>query len=418
MPSRRTYASVYYDGRTRIQNNTPVNNFNPQGTAKGFLDILALEMERLYDSMEVVYQAIDPTRAIGRDLDKIGFLVGENRRGAVTASDVSTTNFYFYVDKKLNWTIRKLVEDLYTTEEIAVLDTNGYITRDATGAVTAFTIPRGTVVTNTDGTITYQTTDDVDLEGQSNAYVGVIALGTGPSYNVDTNILIVHSLTQVPELRKMARYIKCTNRYPIQNGSYTQTDEEYRYRIATSRNAIQSNELFIRRTALSVPGVRDILFEKNKYGSGTVNIIVDAVSPLASDGLIASVRESVQAGASYGDVIYVTRPEYLGVRLDFAIVIEPGNPNPLALRNAARNNVIQYVNDLSIGGEVIWNEIVASVLSVEGITDFVPNFFKYGKYDVLNKINKEEVVLRYVNQKARYNEKWYSDTGLVSACIA
>lgn len=418
MPTRRTYASVFYDGRTRIQNNTPVNNFNPQGITKGFLDVLSLEMERLYDSLDIVSQSIDPTRALGRDLDKIGFLLGENRRAAVAASDVSVTNFYFYIDRKLSWSIRKLIEDLYTLEEIGILESRDYITRDATGAITAFNILSGTRVSNSDGTITYHTIEDVSLEGTSDAYVGVTALGNGPGYNVDSNVLVNHSLLQIPELRKMARYIKCANRYPIQNGSYSQTDEEYRYRIATSRSAIQSNELFIRRTALSIPGVRDILFEKNKFGSGTVSIIVDAVSPLASDGLIASVRESVQAGASYGDVIFVSRPSYLGVRLDFAVVVEPGSSNSLAIRNNARNSIIQYINDLPIGGEIIWNEIVAAALNTAGVLDFLPNYFKYGKYDSLNKINKEEIVLRNVNQRAKYNEKWYSDVGLVTSCIA
>ena len=101
MATRRNYASIYQDGRIRIQNNTPVNNFNPQGITKAFLDILALEMERAYDNAEYIYNAIDPTRAVGRDLDRLGFLVGEQRQNSITAADFTETNFYFYIDKKI-----------------------------------------------------------------------------------------------------------------------------------------------------------------------------------------------------------------------------------------------------------------------------------------------------------------------------
>ena len=134
-------------------------------------------------------------------------------------------------------------------------------------------------------------------------------------------MLIAHSLYQIPELRKLARYIKCLNTFPITNGKYTQTDEEFRYRITTARAALPANEIAIRRIALSVPGVRDILFEKGKYGTGTVHIIVDGISPIVSNGLINSTRQALQSNASYGDIIYVSAPEYLGVEINFSVIV-------------------------------------------------------------------------------------------------
>ena len=75
MPTRRNYSTIYYDGRTRLQNNTPVNNFNPQSTTKGYLDIIATEMERLYDAGDYLSKVLDPTRNVGLDLENIGFLL-------------------------------------------------------------------------------------------------------------------------------------------------------------------------------------------------------------------------------------------------------------------------------------------------------------------------------------------------------
>jgi len=416
MATRRNYATIYQDGRLRIQNNTPVNNFNPQGIAKAFLDILALEMERAYDNVEYIYNAIDPTRAVGRDLDRLGFLVGEQRQNSVTAADFSETNFYFYIDKKINWSINQLITNLYNSEEISVLEQNNFIFKNAGGTVAYLTIPAGTIVSTSDGSISYTTITTVNLS--SDAYVPVIAVGSGPGYNVGSNMLIAHSLYQIPELRKLARYIKCINTYPITNGKYTQTDEEFRYRIITATSALPANELSIRRAALSVPGVRDILFEKGKYGSGTVHIIVDGVSPLVSNGLVNTVKQAVQISASYGDIMYVSAPEYLGVELNFSIRTDPTQTDPLTLRNEARNAIISYINDLPIGGEIVWNRLVSIALDIPGIIDFMPNYFKYGNYDSLNKINKEQIILNFINQRARYNEKWYTDTGLVACCIA
>lgn len=417
MPSRRTFGSIYQDGRVRISQNTPVNNFNPQGTAKAFLDVLGLEMERLYDNMEVIYRALDPTRAVGRDLDKLGFLVGEIRQNANVAADFSETNFYFFVDRKLNWTVQRLIQEIYTQEEINVLDTNGYLTKNADGTIASLDLPTGLTVSNNNKSINYRTNTAVAMAGASDAYVGVTATTSGPENNVESNTLVQHSLTSIPELRKLARYIKCSNRFPIQNGRYSQTDEEFRYSISTASSAIPTNELAIRRIAVNLPGIRNILFEKNKFGSGTVNIIVDGISPLVSDGLVSSMRQILQDNGSYGDVFFVHKPQYLGVELNFSVRVDPGTQDPLGVRNEARDSIIQYINDLQIGEEIVWDRIVSIVLAIEGVIDFIPNYFKYGKYDPVHKLNKEQIVLRFINQRARYNEKWYTDTGLVSCCI-
>ena len=63
--TRRNYLDIYNDGRIRIKNNSPVNNFNGQSTTKALLDIVAIEGERIYDSLNTISVAIDPTNTIG-----------------------------------------------------------------------------------------------------------------------------------------------------------------------------------------------------------------------------------------------------------------------------------------------------------------------------------------------------------------
>lgn len=415
--TRRNYLNVARDARRRIEDNTPANNFNSQGITKAFVDILSLEMEKLYDDAEFIYNSIDPTKATGSDLDKIGFLVGERRKSGVTASDYSNTNFYFYIDPNLNWNIKTLIKRNYSIQEQDILIENGYLTVDSYNEPVSLIIPQGTRITNRDKTIVYTTIADASLSNRNDTYVGVLSSSIGPNNNVESNVLISHSLIEIPELRKIAHYIKCSNRFPIQNGSYSYTDEEFRYNISTARSAIRTNELSIKRAALSVPGIRDILFEKNKFGNGTVSIIVEGISPLVSDGLVESVRQKVQQECPYGNVAFVSKPEYLGVEIKFNIVTEPGTTNSDFLRNSARDTVINYINNLPIGGEIIWNEIINRVMDIEGIIDFIPEYFKYGEYDSFNKINKNQIVLRFINQRPKYNQKWYCDKALIHACI-
>lgn len=419
MATRRNYSAIFYDGRTRLQQYTPVNNFNSQGITKAFLDIIALEMERFYDAGEYVSRAIDPTRSVGLDLENIGYLVGERRNGAANAGDFTKTNFYFYIDQKIGLSADALLAEYYPiTAEMDVLVTNNFAVLNTSTNEYGIRIPAGTFVKNIGGGISYTTTEDVLLEDTSDGFVGVTAIASGPTSNVETNVLVTHSISEIPELRRIARYIKCTNNFPIQNGAYSQSDDQLRYRISTKGSAYQGNELSIRRTILQTPGIRDILFEKNKFGAGTVHIIIDAVSPLASEGLIAAVKQTAQNIASYGDIIFVDRPDYLGVEINFSIRVDPGTTDPLAVRNQARSALIQYINDLPIGGEIVWNRVVSIVLDIPSVIDFIPNYFKYGKYDVNNKVNKEQIVLRFINQRARYNEKFYTDTGLLTCCIA
>jgi len=406
------------EGRARLERYTPINNINPQGTAKNLMDMTFIELDRLYENQEILAKALDPTSTSGDTLTKLSFLVGKSRASAVAAADYTSTNFVFYIDRKLSWSAKQLIERNYTTQEITVLESGGYITRDSNNEVYGLVIKAGTAVSTNANGIAYTTIEDVVLAGTTDAYVGVVASSVGVGGNVASNQLIVHNLYQIAELRKIARYIKCTNKFPIRTGKSSTTDEELRYDISTANLEKTGNDLSIRKTALQTPGVRDILFESHKFGAGTVNLIVDGVSPLISDGLIAAVKQRVKNVSTSGDIIFVNRPEYVGVEINFNIRVNPGTTDPLVIRNNARNSIIQYINDLEIGGEIIWNEIIEKVQVLDGVIDFIPNYFKIGKYDILNKINKEQTLLRFANQKAAYNVKYYTDSGLITACIA
>ena len=113
MPIRRTYLDIKVDGKTRLTNGTPVNEFGPTSIAGAFLDMVATESDQLYNEIEYVHRALDPTRNFGTELDNLGYLMGVSRDSAYTALDDSDTNFYFYLDPRTNRTPGQLINNLY-----------------------------------------------------------------------------------------------------------------------------------------------------------------------------------------------------------------------------------------------------------------------------------------------------------------
>ena len=99
-----------------------------------------------------------------------------------------------------------------------------------------------------------------------------------------------------------------------------------------------------------------------------------------------AVKQRIQNELSYGDTVFVDSPEYLGIELSFYITTVRGAENIDSIRDEVKDVIIQYINDLPIGGEIIWNRIVNIALEVEGVEDFIPNIFKFGEYDSFNKI--------------------------------
>lgn len=418
MPIRRNYVNVKSDGKYRLENNTPISTFDNTGTANGLLDMISRETEKTYDEVEYLHSIMDPTKTVGRELDNLGFIFGNSRSNTVTAADFTTTNFYFYLDPRTGLSIGTLLLKLYPTSTHynvrKRMEDQGFI--DSANNPTQLSIPAGTLIANSDSSITYVTVDNVSLTNSSNeVYSPVVATVEGAGANVESNVLVKHNINQYDVLRDLSKYILCSNRYPISNGKAAASDNEYRYNLTLERINYGLNEVSVRQSALSVPGVRNIQFERGRYGNGTFNVIVEGTSPIVSEGLLDVVKQRLATQVTNSDNVYVQRPEYLGIELNFEIIAETGS-DLNSIREQARNDVISYINDLDVGGTIVWNEIISIIMGIDGVQDFILSYFKLGEYDVFNKINKNQIILKASNQRANTIEKFYTDAGLVSVC--
>ena len=418
MPYKRTYAEIQSDAQTRLEANTPLTNFGPLSIGATLVSQQSVENERIYNELDKMYAIFDPTITTGERLDKIGFIFGAERTASVYASDVTDTNFYFEIDSSLGLNLAGLINQLYPTNTKLRfrqrLQDLGYI--DNALSPTLLTIPSDVLLSTQDGQRQFRTLTPVTITNEnSKVYAQVISSSPGSRNNVRSNQLTRHYLKNLNGLRDIAPYIVCSNRFPINNGGDALPDDVFRYRLSLLPSSFEGNEARIRTSIVNLPGVRNVFMERGRYGNGTLHIMVEGINPILSDGLLATIKETAEAVSSGSEIIYVDRPDYLGIELNLDIIVQPGaNRNTITER--AREAVIQYVNDIPIGGELIWNRIVSTITSIDGVTDFNVGFFKLGEYDSINKINKNQIILRTVNQRSDWDEKFYTDAGLISVC--
>lgn len=419
MPLRRTLVDIQSDGKFRLENNTPISDFSTISFAGNINYVISKETEKIYDEVEYLNNIFDPTKTYGRGLDNIGFTFGNMRGDSTISADMTDTNFYFYLDTRLGLNISTLINRLYPISThfniLKRMEDQEYI--DSATNPTQLRIPAGTTISNNDTTIVYTTVEEIFITSTSSeVYTPVIATVEGVGGNIESNVLIKHSLNEIDTIRGLAKYILCSNRYPITNGRDPIVDNEYRYNITLGRSNKGSNEVAIRQAVLAIPGVRNVLFERGRFGNGTFNLIIEGVSPIVSEGLIRTVKERVKQIVG-GDSVFASRPEYLGIELSIDLITNVGNNNLGGIRESVRSSIIQYINDVPIGGEIIWNQIVNIITSVTGVKDFILSYFRLGEYDIFNKINKNKIVLRKSNQRARHDEKFYCDKGLINICV-
>jgi len=415
MPIRRTYTDIKVDGKSRISSATPINDFSETSIAGSFLDIIATESDRIYSDIEYLHRSLDPTRNYGTELDGLGYLLGISRTSAYSALDDSDTNFNFYIDPRTNMNVTQIINNLYpgTNHQTRIkLVSAGYL--NSANSPTELTIPAGTIVNNSSQNITYTTLRSTKITNDSRGYTGITANVIGSYSNVQSNVLVGHNLSNEFLLRDISKFILCSNTFPIQTGFDGMTDADYRYKITTSPQARNTNELTIRQTILSIPGVRNVYFQRGKYGYGTYSVIIEGTSPIISEGLIKIVQQRL-SNLDGNDAAFIYAPEYKGIEMSFNIFVEIGYDADQT-REKVRDAIIFYINNLSVGGTIIWNDIITLINNVPGVTDFITDYFKIGDYNAFQKLNKKQIVLRTINQRSYDNQKFYTDRGLISIC--
>lgn len=145
-----------------------------------------------------------------------------------------------------------------------------------------------------------------------------------------------------------------------------ESDDSMRFRIRRKITEVAGgNQIAVRLAALQIPGVSDVKIMPNRAGLGTVDVVVFGVDPVVSEGLIASVQNSVDRVVAAGSRAIAVPPRLVGVSLSASIHLKPNLPS--GERNqivqSIKQNIAAYVTSLTSGQTLVVNELVNTILN-------------------------------------------------------
>ena len=415
----RTENDILRDARENLVQNVGISADNETSTSLNMLKSMSNEVASMWDRMNMLLRNGFLSTAFGSYLDEIGVLLQEPRAGFKRSMDLGATNLKYYLDESYARDITDLLNRYLTLNDRNKLVTQGVI--DSATNPTLINLPTAMLVSNQDSSITYTTMESITLtNNQPWDFTPLIATGTGSAFNVAPGALSKHNIVSViPIFAKITNGIKVKNLYGIRNGGDLETDENYRFRLSNKVvSAVTGNSSSIRQAVLSVPGVVDMSMIPRTHGNGTFTLFPKSVDPILSDGLMLAVESSVQSVMAGGSIAYVEAPTYLAVAFNIELRFLPGADINALFANA-RLTVMDYINNLDLGGEIVINEIIQRVMSLDDkIMDMNIPQFGFGYYDRQTGAITSYTPLRLMNQVADYNQKWYTNSNMCSICQA
>lgn len=223
-------------------------------------------------------------------------------------------------------------------------------------------IPTGTIIQSSDGGIRYMLSAITLDANESYAETSGTSLSTGSSSNVENGVLNTLLFTRYaayPSLKLITR-----NSSAILNGSDTETDDVFRYRILNAIPAAATgNEASIRLAAMSDPGIADVLILNRYRGIGTVDIVLDTVYGTLSQATLSRAALAIRSKLSAGTSVEIRGPRLVGIQLE----VTPTYYNGMSDADGIRTAVYEMLRDIPMGGSFSVGELIKVILSVDAV---------------------------------------------------
>jgi len=316
------------------QTNGRVSLFSPGSTVRALLETANRHLEGFYESLSANHAMAFLSQATGPYLDLHGSLFGMDRIApqiAVVRAEDHAIRFY-------------------------VATGTLYDRLPKTGDLNHGLIPAGTTISSSDGTIVYTVDTDVTFERTAKeVFAPASASDAGVEANVGAHTLQAHNLGLEDVL--------VTNPISIQTGLTTETDEAFRGRISQRVLSSQGgNETAIRLTALSSPGVADVIIDEYAFGAGSFRLVLIPLGNRVPVEVLRDVRRRIESTVAFGTYFQLEEPKYRR----FSTIIKLVMPNATAgvlnlARNAVQREVLGYLGDIRPGGTLIIREMQARI---------------------------------------------------------
>lgn len=325
-----------------LQQNTKITNIANGTIAKGIVQSVNNSFNQFFTVLTKDIAQAYISSASGSNLDLIGVLLNTPRGGVSFGSIANSQKFYV------------TSSNFGTIPGIGVL---GNI------------FPAGTIVSNSSGSIQYQTvTDTPFLNSDTQVLASVRATSSGASSNIGTNILVNHNLNIAG--------ILTTNIASINNGSNSQSDPEYRFFLSKAVTAAEAGNITaITLAALSATGVSNIVPIPYFFGVGTAKIIVVGTTPVVDNTVLLNVQNAINQVVSIGEFVSIQPPRYIGFEINAKLLfnssVTQAQKQPIA--DQVINNIYDYINNIPIGNDFIRDQLIDVILNTSDLIKDVDN---------------------------------------------
>lgn len=329
---KKNYEELVAEAINGLQTYTDITNVSIGGIARSLLEIVNKQLSDYYDVLEINHAMGFLSSAEGYFLDLLGGLLNVTRlEAAQSSASVIDENQKFYVTKG---TLGDVIPTLQ--------------------------IEKNTTVKSSDGTIVYNVSEDITFAGSAiEVYVPITAAQGGADYNVGKSALLAHSLD--------VQDVYTVNTKAIVNGSDTETDDNYRYRIANATLAAEkANETAIRLAALSVDGVSDVVMRAYTRGIGSFEVLVIPTEGLADASLLGKVQSAIDKAQAYGIRGLAAAPTVVPIDIEVRIVFVKDTTEEVQddIREEVKISIDKYAISIPVGGDYILNELRQQIMDV------------------------------------------------------
>lgn len=328
----------------RLNSYTGLTFLSPGSKARQLVEILTEELGLEAEKFDANVGAALLRGASGVLLDYIGEILGVQRMRSEKAEVFEEEkNFFFY-------TLEPTFGDINNGEDII--------------------IPAGKMLCyNTEepgpNQVAYTNVEVVSLPRLENqVFFAASARESGEKSNIGGNSIAFHDFRNYSD--SLSRSLLINNSESITYGRDTESDDNYRYRIQKEKiSAEAGNETSIRLALLLVPGINDIVRIPYLRGIGTVDWLIQSTSPLVSEALVSIAQEVVEDKQSSGMGNIVRSPNVIGTEVGFSLSYKTSleDREKEKIKTEVRKNVMDYVNNLSIGENFIVDQVVRVVLN-------------------------------------------------------
>lgn len=340
----KIFGEILFD----VVNSTNLRRGSSGSKTRALVQAVSKKMGQMYRKFDVNVAQAFLSGAEGKYLDFLGDMFGVSRLGSEPAASASAErNVKFYVD------VGTFAE--INDGQSILLPSGTAVSTRAAGAGIVYTIPYNVILTS----------------GSTETFVAAQASRPGTSQNIGANQLVYHNFINYTDVANNT--LKVTNDAEVITGKDIESDVNFRFRIANAVVASeQANQTAVRISALSVPGVADIVLIPFHRGIGTFELLIKSTTVTVSEGLSAAVTEAVSKVIAQGIVPAVRGPTETGFSMVGTLrmrkKLSPSEESNIL--QSVQDNIVNYVNSLDIGEEFIVNEAVERVL---GTSDQIKN---------------------------------------------